>query len=135
MKKFLITYEKVFENLASYLWSGFVISEKKIFLEWPMRPPFLYKVVIGKMSGSHHLLAPKISFKFSGNFRAEGWAFLKWLHEVLDDAENVTHILKDKGKLNRIIKNHSIALVTFSLKCSVPFCKFKGCFYRLQGLQ
>ena len=34
------------------------------------------------------------------------------------------HILKDKGKLKKIIKNHSIALVTFSLKCSVPFCKF-----------
>ena len=73
------------------------------------------------MIGSCHLPAAKIFFRFSRNFGAEGQAFLKWLHNVFDD---MTHILKDKGKLNRIIKNHSITLVTFSLKCSVPFCKF-----------
>ena len=30
----------------------------------------------------------------------------------LDDA-HMTHIFKDKGKLNRIIKNHPVAHVTF----------------------
>ena len=60
------------------------------------------------MFGLCHPPAPKIFFRFPGNFRAEGHAFLKWLHNVLDDAD-VTHIFKDKGKLNRIIKNHPIA--------------------------
>ena len=54
---------------------------------------------------------------------AEGRAFLKSLHNVLDDAD-VTCILKDKGKVDRIIKNHSIALVTFPLKCIIPIYKF-----------
>ena len=75
------------------------------------------------MFGSRHPPVSTIFFRFSGNFGTEGRAFLGWLRNVLDDAD-VTHILKDKGKINRIIKNHSIALVTFSLKCSVPLCKF-----------
>ena len=64
----------------------------------------LPEAVIGKMFGSRHLPAPKIFFRFSWNFGAEGQPFLKWLHNILDDAD-VTHIFKDKGKLNRI-KNH-----------------------------
>ena len=88
------------------------------------------------MFGSCHLLAPKIFFRFSRNFRAEGWAFLEWMHNVLDNAD-VTHIFKDKGKLNRITKNHSIKLVTFSLKCS-SFLQIlsssKGHFHRLWGI-
>ena len=49
------------------------------------------------MFGLRHLPAPKIFFKFSGNFGVEEWAFLKWLHNFLDDAD-VTHIFKDKEK-------------------------------------
>ena len=74
------------------------------------------------MFGSCHLPTPKISFRFSRNFRVEGWAFLKWLH-VLDDAD-VKDILKDKWKLNRIIKNHSIALVTFLWNVVFLFANF-----------
>ena len=47
------------------------------------------------------------------------------LYVFLDDAD-MTHIFKDKGKLNRIIKNHPITHVTF-LFCflnPVPFSKF-----------
>ena len=69
-------------------------------------------MVIGKMFGSHHPPAPKIFFRFPGHFGAEGHAFFKWLHNVLDDAD-MTHIFKDKGKLNRIIKNHPIAHAIF----------------------
>ena len=79
---------------------------------------------------------PKMFFRFSGNFGVEGRAFLKWLHNVLDDGD-MTHIFKDKGKLNRITKNHPIALVTFSLKYS-SFLQIlsssKGCFYCLQEI-
>ena len=64
------------------------------------------------MLGSCHPPTPKIFFKISGNFVSEGRAFFKWLRNFLDDAD-VTHIFKDKGKLNRIIKNHPIAHVTF----------------------
>ena len=63
------------------------------------------------MFGSCHPPAPKIFFKFSGHFGSEGQEFLKWLRNCLDDAD-VTHIFKDKGKLNRIIKNHPIAHIT-----------------------
>ena len=38
---------------------------------------------------------------------------------------DVTHIFKDKGKLNGIIKGHSIAYVTFVFLWNVVrFCKF-----------
>ena len=57
------------------------------------------------MFGLHHQPAPKIFFKFLRNFGAEGWGFL--------DDKDMTHIFKDKGKLNRIIKNHAITHVTF----------------------
>ena len=36
------------------------------------------KVVIIKMFGLHHTSSPKIFFKFSGIFGAEGWAFWKF---------------------------------------------------------
>ena len=89
------------------------------------------------MFGSRHLPASKIFFRFSGNFGAEGQAFLKWLHNVSDDAD-MTYIFKDKGKLNRIIKNHPIALVTFSLKYS-SFLQIlslgKRRFYCLRGIK
>ena len=70
------------------------------------------RAIIGKMIGSRHPPAPKIFFRFSVNFGAEGRAFLKILRNVFDVAE-VTHIFKDKGKLNRIIKNRPITHVTF----------------------
>ena len=75
------------------------------------------------MFGLSHPPTPEMFFRYFGNFGAEGRAFLKWLLNVLDDAE-VTHIFKDKGKLDRVIKNHPIAHVKFcfSLKCS-SFCK------------
>ena len=38
---------------------------------------------------------------------------------------DVTHIFKDKGKLNGIIKGHSVAYVTFVFLWNVVrFCKF-----------
>ena len=48
------------------------------------------------MFGSLHPPAPKICFRFSENFGAEGGAFLKWLCNVLDDAD-VHTFLKTKG--------------------------------------
>ena len=57
------------------------------------------------MFGSCHPPSPpKTFFRFSGNFGVEGWAFLKWLHNVLDDAD-MMHIFKDKGKLNSAANN------------------------------
>ena len=98
----------------------------------------LFKAIIGKMFGSHHPPAPKIFSKFSGNFGAEGLAFLKWLHNVLDDAD-VRHIFKDKGKLKRIIRNHPMAHVTFLFffECSSFFANFvfvERTFYLLPGI-
>ena len=92
------------------------------------------KAVIRKMFGLHHPPTPKIFFRFSGNFGAEGWAFLKWLHNILDDAD-VTYIFKDKGKLNRIIKNRPTALVTFSYSSFSQILSLsKGRFHRLRGI-
>ena len=52
-------------------------------------------------------------------------------------ASDMTHVFKDKGNLNRIIKNHPLALGTFSLKCS-SFLQIlslsKERFYCLQGI-
>ena len=59
-----------------------------------------------------HLPAPEMFFRYSGILGQRCRLFLKCLLNVLDDAD-VTHFFKDKGKLNRIIKNHSITHVTF----------------------
>ena len=64
-------------------------------------------VVIGKMFGSRHPPAPKIFFRVFENFGAEGRAFLKWLRNVLDDAD-VTHIFKEA----RFYRLRGIAITT-----------------------
>ena len=78
-----------------------------------------------------------LPLKFFSNFWLEGQTFLNDQSNFLDDTD-VAHIFEDKGKLNRIIKNHPLHMLhfCFSLKFSsfLQILSLKGRFYLLPGI-